>query len=1428
MEKMCILSPERNRQMKKNAIRGLFFTLFLISPFQASFVEQRNSIQKEQSNSPENIFPSIDKNQNDKVDNSLSTAINRFFSAKQIQMSTLKIKITPDTSNISNILTLEMKGLDLDLSGSNTLSFNFYANLTATYKGLQINLDCEYKADDYLYLSSTKGNAIKTNLPKTFDDLFGLLKKLGLNINSNIENGNVSLYSLFSSLQKARANAEENTTSDSLNSFLVSLPDFTLGTTNIQNLSLLLFSDKKDNPTSIKTKDSILLSSTEKNVTTSVSLEGSILNVKEVSTYTSHSSSASDITTQDTSIISLLSDIFSGKYSSASENDEKKQFSIDMKADLSKKIDDSTTKTSYLKGRLDCDISDVFLDDNVGEYALNLTQNEKDTFDGKTLNDIDLYFKKSTSYLSLNNLFKGRIDNSKLKDTFNTISKLLNDFTIEKIDENLNIVFKKVDKSTIEKIKNGDLSPLNGLLKAYHFSSASFSITLDGSSLSLKDDLTLSISFNDLGDDGYEAKDISLSKIDLGDIALENLSFSVCNFTSITKPHEEDYESYTESLDLFSSLADLVNKKKLNVDYSLIFTDQQNVTFNGEGEIGVDVSKTGVIKENTLYTSLGDYYLSLNLPSDKNDADSIIGQGIEMYYSGNDKNLYFGYGYDQESDYVFRNSLSDADIRSMYALIDSKVQDDSSNTSSSIFSMSDILSTLSNSDAFKNLKNDLSNHLSLKGLDGVLSLASDEQGMITLTLDPSTFFIGSKYESNTEKFVLTLSKTNEILSMSIKGKANGCSIAFNMNFDDQIVDHSASFNVTDYPPITNFETMSESLFSLPTDLKQFDLSLSGTLQNEGDSVPSLSIKEGSGLSADLTSEKKNISGEVTLTHKDINDSTKASSDQKIEFALQDLDGQIENNSHKIVNRSQFTLEYNDNMHVKMENSDLYSIMNTINGVNSDSNLLFRYLKFMNSVVETSGSPLMDVINGKALSTSGIFAYKYLKSLSFNEGSITLTLDPKLVKSDSLEGSEAILSIQYDTTEKKVTGASIKAKYIHLVGGETKTTDIDVSLSLKAGNEKNYARTLTSDTSKTKEDKTMLEYVDNVTSSSFVDIDGFKILLKCTIDTTENNFFELSGTLSLNIKAIGISLENVTANAYAQIYVENETAYAYLRINAFNKKVTDSGNRVTEYFIKEKEVLVNQTTISSETQKTGSLFNRKTEYRYTASSTYYKTTSENILKNIAYYILDYSMNIGSVTTIGIKSGNIALNEIYKAMNASESSASMSNDFSTIIKADSTSYDSSSNTFVLDLNLKDFLNISPASIDSLKLTIQHEDETTINGKSYKPLKSLAIDGKLSVSVLTVSITSSSSVNTFTLSRLEKVSANTAKTYMKRYYDYWNLVYDELGSDIYEITKVESAGSPTDNGKSKTKSVTSDWSSSSSYPDSLKNNTYFCYWE
>ena len=1388
----------------------------------------------EKGNGTTDNIPTIDEETNNRISNSLNTAVNRFFSAKQIQMDKLAINISLDSNDPTNILKLNLTDLDLDLGNINTLSFNFYGHVSIEYKGFTTELDVEYRADDYLYISHKKGNTFKCSIPLTINDLVKTLKAIGININSDSSLGDVSLMTIISALQGATSSDEKNYISDSSLAYNISLDDMTISGKKISNLKLVLLSDKDENPTGFKTDDAIeIYSDNDSSKKISIAIDGSIKNVYEVSRYAAHSQSSTDITSTSSSLLGLITDIFSEKYSSTAEN--KNQFSLDIKASLSKKVNDSLTSTSYIKGSLDADVTDVLDDENIGEYSLSLSQNENDFFTGKSLNDISAYFKKETTYLALNNIFKGKIENSKLSDVFSTISELTELFSIKEIDKDLNIILSIAKEGNFEKLKNGDYSLLNNIIRNYQFGDSYFSITINTSTLDLGDqDITLSVNFGEKEEGKHSVKNIKVEKIQINDITLNDFTISVKTFNGIERPTDSEYSSYTDSLSLFDTLSDIVNKKKISADYTLVFTDQQNVTFNAEGKISADISNATIVKDSetkTLYTDSGNYYLSLNLPQEKNDKDSILGQGIEMFYSGTDKNLYFGCQYDQNENfsqladssyYVFRNSITNADIRTMYSLIDSKVENTSNDTSGSIVGMSTMLTTISQSDAFKKLKEDINNNLSLKGLDGVLSTSVDEDDNIVVTLDPSTFIKDSKYETNTSTISFTLGNNNNIVSLSMSGRVNGCGISFSVLLNDNVQTYE-KFNITDYPRITDADLLLESVVSLPTDLKQFDLGIEGSVQKEGNDIPSLQISEGSGLSADFSDETKSLSGIISLKHPDINDKTKLiSADQKLEFNYQQLEGTTANTSGKEVSKSQFMLEYNDNMHVKMENSDLYSIMDTINGVDSDENLLFRYLKFMNSTVMSSGSPLMDVINGKALSTSGIFAQPYLRSLTFKEGSIELNVDPKIVKSDSLEGSEATITIYYDTTAKKITKAEISAKYISGSESNKTTTNISACVSLTPTNDRKYARTETTDTSLTATDNNMLSYVEGTTSSNFVDVNGLGILLKCAVDTTENNFMEIQGELSIDISLIS---KTITAKVYVAIYVENETAYAYIRINAFGLEISSDNYRVTEFFIKEKEVYVNQTKTY---QSSTGVFSKK--YKYTTSATYYKTNSENITNNIAYYILDYSMDIGRVKVLGISAGKTALNQIYEAVNSTSSSSSISNDFSQVLSG-GTIYDADNRSFKLVLNLKDFLSISPASIESLSVTLTHEEEKTVNGKSYKPLKSVAIDGKLSVlSILNITITSSSSVNTFTMTDLRKIDASEAKsTYMSRYFSFMDTMSNET-LDLYQITSISEAGNPTYTGSVKTSTLESDYSSSSIYPftdDQLNSNPYIYKW-
>lgn len=1414
--------------MNRNFAHSLLFAILLFSPCKQLWHEsQTKSQEKIDSNSDK--LPSIDEDKTNKDTNTLNTAVNRFFNAKQIQLNKLNLSINLNTLVPSDVLNLNLENLDIDLGNINTLSINFYSHLKIEYKGFSSEFDIEYKADDSLYISSKKGNTIKCSLPLTLNDLFSTLKAIGININSSVENKNVSLLSIINLLQSYQAKAVENISSDSTLIYSISFDDTDIADYNLSNLKLLLLADKDENPIGFKTESPInILSNKNDNKAISISIDSTIKKVYEVSRYTSHSFNDTDITDQNSSIFKLVNDIFSGKYSSSTES--KKQFNVDIQASMTKKVNSSLSSTSYITGLLQSDITNVFDDENMGEYTLSLTQNESGFSSGTCLNDFSIYFKKESTYLSLNNTFKGKIENSQLKDTFSTISELTKLFTIKEIDKDLNFIFSLTKEGNIEKLRNGDYSILNNFVKNYQFSSSYFSITLDTSSFDIgNDDITITMNFNNVKDDEYEVKNIIIDKIDIKDVTINDLTLSVNQFTNIAVPDDNDYPNYTKSLSLFDTLSNIVNKKKIAADYSLIFTDQQNITFNAEGKISLDISNATMKEDETtrtLYTDTGNYYLSLNLPQDKNDKDTILGQGIEMYYSGADKNLYFGYQYDQNENfselkdssyYVFKNSIADTDIKSMYSLLNSKV-DNNASSSSSILTMSTLLSTIAESDAFKKLKEDINNNLSLKGLDGIISSTVDENNNIQITLDPSQFISNSKYETNTTAFTLTIGNDNDIVSLSMSGKANGCGISFSLALNDKIENYS-KFNTTDYPIINDAEIILDSFVSLPTGLKEFDLGIEGKIINDNDSVPSLEIENTSGISANLNSDKPSISGLIELKHKDINDNTKLiSSSQKLEFSYQSMDGETKNTANISVPKRQYILEYNDNMHVKMENSNLYDIMNTINSVDSDSNLLFRYLKFLNSAVQSSGSPLMDVINGKALSTTGIFASPYFKELNFKEGYIELKIDPKIIQSDALDNSLAIINIYYDSTNKKITSASINAKYIT----SSSAKNIDLTLSLKSTSEKEYARNETTDTSKTAENNNILSYVDGTTSTSFVDVDGLKILLQCTIDTTENNFMEIQGELSIDISIVS---KTITASAYAAIYIENETAYAYIRINAFNHSINDDGYRVSEFFIKEKEVYVNQTTTT-----VNSKFSWGTKYSYSVNAKYYKTTSENIVNNIAYYILDFSMNLSSVKVLFVEAGTIALNQIYDAINSESSSSSISNDFSKVLSSGQI-YDATNNSFKLSLNLKDFLSISPASVESLTLTITHENESTVNGKSYKPLKSVAIDGKLSVlSILNITIKSSSTLNTFSLTKLEKINASQASsTYMQRYYNFMNLISNET-FDLYEITSISEASKPNYTGSYKESKLESAYASSSSFPftdEQITANGYIYKW-
>lgn len=1385
--------------MKK--IRSLLFSLSLLLPYALHLTSF--GVDSTTKNNQDNIdynVPEIDDNKNSDEVSKLSDAVNTLLNSKQILMDELSLKVYLDSDAPNKALSLSMKNLNMDLSMLNSSTLRFHSNLEVSYQGLNEKMFIEYLNDDSLYVLY-HSKSFRLSLPKTLNDVLRLLNDIGIPVSSDSSAGNVSLVSILDYLQTMKTKKKDPAL-DGGYTYQVGLDDFKKDDFSILNPNLLLLTDKENVPSVLKTDGNLEFISGEKKL--GISFLGNFKNIYAVSRYEERDySDVDDITKNNESLLNTISNVFSGKYS---EN-QRREFDVAIRGEIQNEISSSLTENSYFDGKLTADLENVSSEE-YGNYSLNLSHRMNEDVSSTIYNEIQADYLSHDIYIALNHLVKAKIEDGKLKDMLSYVSEISKIGLIDSIDKNLNLVLSVAKESELDKLVKGDFSVLSSLVKEISLNCNTYCLTVDGNTLGLgSQDISLSLHF----DENRNFDNIVLSSLKIDKVTLKNLTLSLKNYSGTNKVNPEDYSSLNVVNNLFSSLSGILDTKKVSASYSLIFKDQEDVTFNADGKIYGDMSSSVSHREDDkklVPLTDGTYYLSLDLPTEKNTQEgdkSILGQGIEMCYTPVDKNLYFGFNYDQDSKfdalkdgpyYVFKNSLPEKDIEDMLSLLDKKVDTGNGDSSKSILAMSEVLSQIENSQAYQTLKEDISNHLSLKGLDSILDIKTMDDSLF-LTLDPHSFLEGSKYENNTSSLNLKVN-AGEIFSLSFDGSVDDCDITFDVTLNDFSVDTS-KFNVDDYPTITQGEAILSSFASLPTDLKQFDLSIEGEMKKTGESIPSMKI-ESSGISADFNSEKK-ASGLINIYHRDINkkEPTLITSPQKLEFYYQQGSDETTNLSGYTVKNDDFLLEYNDNMHVKMQNSDLYDIMRSLNSVNSEDNLLYRYLKFMNSVVESSGSPLMDVINGKALSTSGIFAYPYFRSLTFHEGNIVIDVNPKIIMSDAMDGSDCQIIICYDVNDKKITKAEIQATYVN----ESSSTDISASLSLTPGTEAIYERSLVQDTSKTGEEKNILAYQDS-TRNYFVDLDGVKLLLDCAIDTTENNFMEIQGNLNLDIDLT----DPLTAFAYAAIYVQNETAYAYLRINAFNKKSNEDGYQCTEYFIKEKEVYVNQTRTSKST------FGNRYTYSYTA----YKTTSENITKNIAYYLLDYSLKLSDVKTAWVvETGKITLNQIYDAMNKTgDSSATIGMDFSKAIKTTSSGVDKTNRVITLDLDLGSFLSVPLLTFESLKLTIGYDAK---NGKN--PFSFVCVDGKIKVlSILSITMKSDTNKNRFSLTKLENISMDQAKSsYMSRYFTYWNEAEAYFSNKTpYQITHIQAVGNMTTEGDVKSDEVSG---KNLSFP---KDNIYY----
>lgn len=432
-----------------------------------------------------------------------------------------------------------------------------------------------------------------------------------------------------------------------------------------------------------------------------------------------------------------------------------------------------------------------------------------------------------------------------------------------------------------------------------------------------------------------------------------------------------------------------------------------------------------------------------------------------------------------------------------------------------------------------------------------------------------------------------------------------------------------------------------------------------------------------------------------------------------------------------------TAEYRDKMHVKLKAQQIYDLMDEISSLSvNTTNLLYEYVHEMQTAVNKL--PIMEAFkNGDfaTLETGCVHGFDLNKQ---SDGSFELSLKiGAAMFQEGAEGDDEFVlkitpSLDADgNTVYGVTGASVQAYQ------DGKTTKIDMNLTpIEEGSSEDIFTSSKSDTTRTytSYDLTTSSNVTHEimmyassTKANFIKLDFLSLFIKFALNTTEERFFYITGTLTLDMKGEGIigslaktigNLSGYTLHLHAEVRIDgdgNVNAYLAFVYNG-NTDVLSSDFYASEFFIDETgDAYILQTWNNNYT--IGSIFNRKSYYKVT--SRMFKASQKDVLDNITFYILDVAMHIQAISS---SYGDDILHIVNYQVNHPSSSSSqeiVTKNYEDYIS--DTEWDESSRKFSLHLNLYNFIHVPSITISNALITLQVSDE----GDSSR-LQSLSVSG------------------------------------------------------------------------------------------------------
>lgn len=943
--------------------------------------------------------------------------------------------------------------------------------------------------------------------------------------------------------------------------------------------------------------------------------------------------------------------------------------SYDVDLDASLNIDSTNID---IEGKIKADLGSCYGNFLDGRYQIALDHKTN----GVLANSIFADYNSNTAYLKVNNLLKAKVSNTTINNLVNLISNNSSFDLYKLVDQYLNPILEEDFFDDL--MSNGTEGfDINSILGDVQISNDLVSIKIDGNTLGINSDINIQVK---LGGNLISRIMINFTLPEINSSFAFSLKLN--KFEELTYVDYTQYSSITPVIPIFNTISKLINER--NFKAGITFNSVKNSQSTSLG-FNVNADLRNVDFENIETFLNGQYAIEdLKLYSENKNAETLAQKINGVYLK--DSILY-------ASTDLLQFSFKTDSIGSLFAVPGLKESVEAAIKQMEIVQYIELAlaELVNNSQLTKDLNTILTTG-SLLPLESFFEIEFINSSLTRVGLNMDYLFNNNPSLINGGfgqiSLILNTSESSlnaiNVLGINIFGNEISFQIELDPYSFKPVYPESTS---TEYPRIDTLFDMAGDFLKESDPLlllkKDYKLNLDGAILTNTGSL----TKINGDINAKLVTDDISLAGKVDVNSNGTN--------HNLKFKYYDKE-----NLDSGISSGLIIAQYNEKMHLKLNKSNPSDLIGVLKSI-EPSNLLYPYIE-----------GVLDFLNPEFVN-SGVNQFDVIEILAKNQiSNIRLDLENK-IKSITLDLNSSLFGDTFNDTYEIKIGYSYEEKELIFdelkVTNKTRTDFFAIDLSLKFSD---YDEAYSLDSFK--------DYNVSI-KNEFLDMDNIITLLKAGIKTTEQNYFDLSGTFDLNANLfswnIGIGYHH---DLIFRIKINKDARVeAYIKLG--NKKSLNADEFVsTEYFIRE-ELDSNGVYIPScyivqtkcEYRSEGWLWNKKYYSDYSIEA--FKVSQSELLSstnkvpNIIYYLVDYALVPDPKTFLFMDTQGVVLGNIYSQIINAEASTEPSAPIKIEELINKAIYDN--NSFYLDFALDKAVTLDGVTLKNVILDLTHDENNNL---------------------------------------------------------------------------------------------------------------------